>query len=351
MTVGAGAEADQAGFAALFGVLDLLVNLEVRVGGGWGVDLLAGRVTRAHHDMDLFVPSGQLDEAVRRLGAAGFSVVDDETPCRVVLASISGVRVDLGGIDYRPDGHGVQADASGDMEIFPAWGWAERVVAGRRVTCLSAEAQRLKHRGYPARPSDAADLAAIAQIDQPARFDLTVRPVEDDEADLVEGIEEASDRLLEPFGAWPLPASNQAAKAAERARTAATLVAGRPPVGFARIEIVDGHSHLGQLSVLPEYGRLGIGTSLVVAACDWARRRGHRLITLTTFADIPFNAPFYRRLGFRQLGEEELGPDLSEVLFDEADLERFGRRITMARTLPDGDRSAATDGWRSLRRD
>ncbi len=349
MTVAAGGEGDQAGFAALFGVLDLLAGVAVRVGGGWGVDLLVGRVTRAHHDMDLFVPSAELDEALRRLGAAGFSVVDDETPCRVVLASIRG-RVDLGGIDYRRGGHGVQADASGDIEIFPAWGWTERVVAGRRVTCLSAEAQRLEHRGYPTRPSDAADLASIAHIDEPARFVPPVRRVEDDEADLVEGIEEASDRLLEPFGAWPLPASCPESKAAERARTAATLVAGRPPVGFARVEVVDGHPHLGQLSVLPEYGRLGIGTSLVAAACDWARRRGHRLITLTTFADIPFNAPFYRRLGFRHLREEEIGPELRQVISDEADLERFGRCITMARTLPDGDRSAAADGWRSHQR-
>lgn len=344
MTLATGGECNRAGFAALLGVLKHLAGVAVRVGGGWGIDLLAGRVTRAHHDMDLFVPSGQLDEAVRRLGAAGFSVVDDERPCRVVLASTSGERVDLGGIDYRPDGHGVQADPTGDIEIFPAWGWTERVVAGRPVTCLSAEAQRLKHRGYPARPTDAADLATIAHIDEPARFDPTVRPVEDDEADLVKGIEEASDRRLEPFGAWPLPASHPAAKAAERARTAATLVAGRPPVGFARLEAVDGHPHLGQLSVLPEYGRLGIGTSLVVAGCDWARRRGHRLITLTTFADIPFNAPFYRRLGFRQLGEEEIGPELRQVISDEADLERFGRRITMAHTLANSVRSATTDG-------
>lgn len=180
------------------------------------------------------------------------------------------------------------------MEIFPAWGWSTQVVAGQPVTCLSAEAQRLKHRGYPARPIDAADLDTIADIDEPARFDPTGRPVEDDEADLVEGTEGASDRLLEPFGAWPLPASHPEAKAAERARTVATLVAGRPQVGFARLEVVDGHPHLGQLSVLAEYGRLGIGTSLVVAACDWARRRSHRLITLTAFADIPFNAPLYR---------------------------------------------------------
>ncbi len=138
-----------------------------------------------------------------------------------------------------------------------------------------------------------------------------------------------------------MPASNPAANAAERTRTVATLVAGRPPVSFARLEVVDGHAHLGQLSVMPEYGRLGIGTSLVVAACDWARRRGHGLITLTTFADIPFNTPFYRRLGFRPLATDEVGPEMRQVIANEVDLERFRRRITMGRALADGDRPPA----------
>lgn len=109
-------------------------------------------------------------------------------------------------------------------------------------------------------------------------------------------------------------------------------------------------SMVTEVSLTPEYGRLGIGTALVVAACDRVRRGGHRLITLTTFADIPFNAPFYRRLDFRQLGGRHIGPELRQIISDEADLERFGRRITMARTLADGDPSATTDGSRSLLR-
>jgi hypothetical protein len=85
-------------------------------------------------------------------------------------------------------------------------------VERRRIVCLSAEAQRLKHRGYPPRPVDAADLAAIAHINEPACFDPAVRPAEAGEEDLIEGIETASDRLLEPFGAWPLPATDPAGK-------------------------------------------------------------------------------------------------------------------------------------------
>jgi GNAT superfamily N-acetyltransferase len=330
-------------FAPLLRVLHRLAGIDARVGGGWGVDLLAGRVTRAHHDIDCFVAVEALGDGVGRLVDAGFEVAVDEGPCRLLLASSAGERVDLGAIAYRPDGHGVQADTTGDIEIFPAWGWTERLVDETRIVCLSAEAQRLKHRGYSARPVDAADLAAIAHINEPARFHPAVRPAEAEEQDLIEGIETASDRLLEPFGAWPLPAADPSAKAAERARTAITLVAGRPPVGFARLEVADGHTHLGQLSVVPEYGRLGVGTSLVRAACQWSRGRGFRFITLTTFADVPFNAPLYRRLGFHQLTDDQIGPELAKVVTDEADLERFGMRVTMGRALTDHDR--ATTSW------
>jgi hypothetical protein len=48
--------------------------------------------------------------------------------------------------------------------------------------------------------------------------------------------------------------------------------------------------------VLPDYGRVGIGTSLVEAACTWAHQGGDRVVTLTTFTDVPVNAPLCRRL-------------------------------------------------------
>ena len=41
-------------------------------------------------------------------------------------------------------------------------------------------------------------------------------------------------------------------------------------------------------------------------------------ITLTTFAEVAFNAPFYTKLGFERLAEQALGPRLSAVLAEEA---------------------------------
>ena len=323
----------EGGFSPLLAVLARLEGVDARLGGGWGIDVLAGRVTRAHHDIDLFVPELSVPAAVGRFTADGWSVVLDDRPCRTVLASGVGGRIDLGGVRYRPDGHGVQIGGEGDLELFPTWAWTERSADGHRVICLTAEAQRSKHRGYPERPEDGKDLAAIAHIDEPPCFDpgVWVLPPGEEE-ELIGGIETASDLLVEPFGLWPLPAMDDATRAEEAARTAATLVVGRPPVGFCRLEIVDGHTHIGQLSVLPEYGRRGLGRSLIESACRWARGRGDDLITLTTFAHIPFNGPFYRRVGFADV-TGPTGPELADLVAHEADLARLGPRVTMARTL------------------
>ncbi len=326
------AEGTAAGFDPLLEAMGRLEGIDVRLGGGWGIDVLAGRVTRAHHDVDLFVRSDDLVAAASRFLTAGFEMVLDVPGTRMVLQAPNGNRIDLNGLAYRADGHAVQSDPDGDMELFAGWGWTTRRVGARDIECLTAEAQRFKHRGYQPRSLDTTDLEVIAGIHEPACFDPSVREMQSGEEDLIAGIETASDRLLEPFGLWPLPSSPPQAKTAEAARTRATLVAGRPPVGFVRLELVDGHTHMGQLSVLPEYGRLGIGRALVDAGCRFAEGKQHSLTTLTTFIDVPFNAPWYRRLGFEDL-PEPLSPELAQVVADESDLAAFATRVAMGRPL------------------
>ncbi|MDJ0865171.1 MAG: GNAT family N-acetyltransferase [Myxococcota bacterium] len=107
----------------------------------------------------------------------------------------------------------------------------------------------------------------------------------------------------------------------ERAHAAdELLVAAGPddrPVGFAFLERVDECAHLDELDVHPDHGRRGVGAALVRGVLDRARRRGLPAVTLTTFRDVPWNAPFYARLGFRVLGDAELGPELAELVRSE----------------------------------
>ncbi|MCK4627152.1 MAG: GNAT family N-acetyltransferase [Phycisphaerae bacterium] len=106
------------------------------------------------------------------------------------------------------------------------------------------------------------------------------------------------------------------------------------PVGFAVVSPLDGNAHLDELDVHPDHGRRGIGTALVETACAWARSAGYRAITLSTMQDVPWNAPFYIKLGFRILAGRELTLALRQLLESEA---RLGlpmkNRVLMCRSL------------------
>jgi GNAT superfamily N-acetyltransferase len=105
------------------------------------------------------------------------------------------------------------------------------------------------------------------------------------------------------------------------------------PFGFAHVEIIDGFAHLGQISVRPERMRQGYGAALVRASMSEAWQLGYDRLSLTTYRDLPWNAPFYAALGF----VEETSPEPFEVRAREQQialgLDRHGPRIVMSVAL------------------
>jgi GNAT superfamily N-acetyltransferase len=96
-------------------------------------------------------------------------------------------------------------------------------------------------------------------------------------------------------------------------------LAGETPVGFAHVELLEPNAvHLDELDVHPHHGRRGLGTRLVRAVCAWAQARGDLSVTLATFREVPWNMPFYARLGFEEIPRAELSPALRSVVEDEA---------------------------------
>ncbi|RDI17853.1 putative N-acetyltransferase YhbS [Lentzea flaviverrucosa] len=83
------------------------------------------------------------------------------------------------------------------------------------------------------------------------------------------------------------------------------------PVAFIAVGDVDGATHVHQVSVHPSHARQGIGAALI----EHVTRSG-RAVTLTTFRDVPWNAPYYERLGFRAVAE--ISPGLAEVMREDA---------------------------------
>ena len=112
--------------------------------------------------------------------------------------------------------------------------------------------------------------------------------------------------------------------------------AGNQVVGFVHVLLLDGHAHLEQISVHPDHMRQGIGAALIEAACERLSVKGHGAVTLMTYADLPWNGPYYAKHGFAEVGDDEprAAYQLRLVEVEERiGLGKFGRRILMRRTL------------------
>lgn len=67
-----------------------------------------------------------------------------------------------------------------------------------------------------------------------------------------------------------------------------------------------------ELSVHPDWQGKGIGRALMNTVAEAARHGGLEALTLTTFLQVPWNAPFYAGLGFERLKDAALTPELRE---------------------------------------
>jgi len=192
---------------------------------------------------------------------------------------------------------------------------------GLRLSCTNGTAITV-----PTRHPEALKRALDLSDDMPV-----IRPADPDEYPKLFEIERRADVLFAVAGRGPLPDPATAHELIHEAK--AVFVAGRPAVGFARVDVVDGLAHLEQLSVVPSQMRRGIGSALLEAACAWALEQGYPAMTLTTFADVEWNAPFYAERGFAPT--TDLGPELAELWDWENDLglDRIGTRVVMRRDL------------------
>jgi GNAT superfamily N-acetyltransferase len=104
------------------------------------------------------------------------------------------------------------------------------------------------------------------------------------------------------------------------------------PVAYVIVEVADGNLHIEQVTVDPSVARRGVGASLIDHAAEFAREIGFPALTLTTFRDVPWNAPYYRRLGFAEFSA--VGPEVAQIRRREAEngLDRWPR-VSMIRSV------------------
>jgi GNAT superfamily N-acetyltransferase len=145
-----------------------------------------------------------------------------------------------------------------------------------------------------------------------------IRPGRPDEVDVVRAIEDAAGLQFRDIGLPEIAALDPAERQevmlrARQGRLLVTADTTDRPVAFALFSEIDATLHIEELDVHPDHARRGLGAALIERLDAVARERGLPELTLSTFRDVPWNAPYYARLGFLPIADEDLGPGLAAI--------------------------------------
>lgn len=90
-------------------------------------------------------------------------------------------------------------------------------------------------------------------------------------------------------------------------------------VGYLAASVMAHRLHIDEVDVLRHRQGQGIGRRLLQTAADYARDTGLTQLSLTTFRDVPWNAPFYAAFGFREWDPKVAPASIRQaLLYEEA---------------------------------
>lgn len=145
---------------------------------------------------------------------------------------------------------------------------------------------------------------------------IAIRAAAPSEIEVVREIERTSaSRFLGVMDALAADEPSPVSVLATRIEAGGLLIAqaGADLAAFVMFRPVGDSLYIEQIDVLPFFERRRIGASLIDAVAQQARTTGRSRLTLSTFREIAWNAPYYRRLGFADIEDQELTPDLLEI--------------------------------------
>ena len=152
----------------------------------------------------------------------------------------------------------------------------------------------------------------------------TIRHAEPEHVPLLNAIELAAAGMFPP-GSIPehvrlerVPLS-LLTKAREENRLWVALDRFEEPVGYALLQVSDGIALLAQLDVNPIHGRKGLGAAMVRRVIKAVQKEGLAELYLTSFSDVPWNAPFYSKLGFAVIEPGAQPRFIQDILSEEQD--------------------------------
>ena len=282
------------------------------------------------HDVQTLIDEVQL-EYVRRYGGPDHTELHPEEfapPRGLFLLAHSGTTpMGIGGWRaYDADHPGLR---DGDAEIKRMYvradsrrrGIARRLLDALERTAADAGRRRIVLETGTAQPEAIAMYTAAGYEPMSERFGLwadsetslyfaknlpRIRRATDAELPLLQEIERTAGEQFAGVGLASVADDTPPTVAELRSRLAAGLIwvafdEDGAPVAYLTAEPVDDALHIDQVSVQPDHARRGIGRQLIEHAAGWARDHGYPALTLTTFRDVIWNAPYYERLGFRVL--------------------------------------------------
>lgn len=144
-------------------IIDLLTDLNIRywVEGGWGIDVLIGKQTREHQDVDIDFDATHEKELLKKLSEIGYQITIDQRPTRVELYHPNYGNIDIHPFEISESGSVKQANPEGGwFELASDW-FTKSSYEGRMIPCVSIEGQRIFHSGYDLRAVDHADLSNL----------------------------------------------------------------------------------------------------------------------------------------------------------------------------------------------
>ncbi len=163
---------------------------------------------------------------------------------------------------------------------------------------------------------------------------IEIRRCQEKEMALLAEIEDQADQIF-PSGLIPPNAANYPIEHLKRANGHGSLIVASDDeqiVGFAVAEPRGQAYHLFLIAVWPQWGRQGIGGALLNQIGRDAIEKNLEKITLTTFSNIEWNAPYYKKKGFVTVFDFKSCPYLREILEAEAK-EGFTNRVAMELVL------------------
>jgi lincosamide nucleotidyltransferase A/C/D/E len=151
-------------------VLDLYKELQqlgvqIWIDGGWGVDALLQKQTRAHNDLDIAIQLKDVATFRKLLKSRNYREIKLEIarPHNFVLGDARAHEIDVHVIVMDDDGNGIYGPPE-KGEMYPAAALTgQGTINGQPVRCISPEWTIKFHSGYELKEKDFKDVAALCE--------------------------------------------------------------------------------------------------------------------------------------------------------------------------------------------